>query len=145
MTKPIVLDSGPLGRISHPRAETKNKEIVNWLKDCINKGAIVCIPEIADYEVRRELLRANKPKGIERLNQLKSLLRYLPLDTETMLKAAEFWAEARNRGKPTADSKELDGDVILAAQAVRAGAVIATGNVGHLSQFVSAKKWKDIA
>ncbi len=29
-----------------------------------------------------------------------------------MLKAAEFWAEARRAGKPTADPKALDGDVM---------------------------------
>jgi len=32
----------------------------------------VKIPEIADYEVRRELLRADKAKGIERLNDLQT-------------------------------------------------------------------------
>jgi predicted nucleic acid-binding protein len=89
-------------------------------------------------------LRAKKSKGIERLNQLKSVLTYLPLDTEAMLMAAEFWAEARKLGKPTADSKALDGDVILAAQAAQANGVIATENVGHLSLFVEAASWRDI-
>lgn len=70
---------------------------------------------------------------------------YAPLTTEVMLKAAELWAEARRRGQPTADPKELDGDVILAAQALQAGAVVATDNVGHLSLFVEAKSWREIA
>jgi len=56
-----------------------------------------------------------------------------------MLRAAELWALARNRGTPTADPKELDGDVILAAQAEQVRAVVATDNVGHLSRFVQAK------
>jgi predicted nucleic acid-binding protein len=144
VTKPVVLDSGPLGRISHPRADKKSKELVDWLKRHLSEGTTICIPEIADYEVRRELLRAKKSKGIERLNQLKSVLTYLPLDTEAMLMAAEFWAEARKLGKPTADSKALDGDVILAAQAAQANGVIATENVGHLSLFVEAASWRDI-
>lgn len=42
-----------------------------------------------------------------------------------MLKAAELWAEARKQGKPTADNKALDGDVILASQA------ILVANLGH--------------
>jgi len=51
-----------------------------------------------------------------------------------------------NAGKPTADRNALDGDVILAAQAiweVNAGneVVIATTNVGHLSQFVDVREW----
>jgi predicted nucleic acid-binding protein len=107
------------------------------------------LPEIADYEVRRELLRANKLMGIQRLDELKAILTYRPLTTETMLKAAEFWAEARRRGRPTADPKALDGDVILAAQAVLVAdegneVIVATTNVEHLSQFVDAREWRVI-
>jgi predicted nucleic acid-binding protein len=66
------------------------------------------------------------------------------LDTPTMRRAAELWALARQRGTPTADPKEIDADVILAAQAERAQAVVATDNVGHLGRFVAAKHWRDL-
>jgi hypothetical protein len=46
---------------------------------------------------------------------------------------------------PTADDKELDGDVILAAQAEQAGALVAAENIGHLSRFVDAQAWRDIS
>ena len=61
-----------------------------------------------------------------------------------MLKAAELWAEARRSGMPTADPKELDCDVILAAQALGIDGIVATENIGHLSRFVAAKHWYDI-
>ena len=61
-----------------------------------------------------------------------------------MLRAAELWAEARKRGQPTADPKVLDGDVILAAQALQVGGIVVTDNIGHLSQFVDARRWSDI-
>ena len=41
----IVLDTGPLGKISHPRP---NREIANWLERVLREGSIVYIPEIAD-------------------------------------------------------------------------------------------------
>ena len=110
----IVLDSGPLGKISHPRP---NREVAGWIERLLRGGAVVYVPEIADYEVRRELIRAELHEGVRRLDRLKSVLNYLPINTEVMLKAAPLWAEARNRGTPTADPKALDGDVILAAQA----------------------------
>ncbi|NEQ67432.1 MAG: hypothetical protein F6K21_18370 [Symploca sp. SIO2D2] len=64
-----------------------------------------------------------------------------------MLKAAELWAQARNTGRPTADPKALDGDVILAAQAILVAeegneVIVATTNVGHLSQFIDAREWR---
>jgi hypothetical protein len=66
------------------------------------------MPEIADYEVRRELLRANKARGLARLDALAGLLEYLPLTMAAMRQAAGFWAQARQQGRPTADDKALD-------------------------------------
>ncbi len=107
------------------------------------------LPEIIDYEVRRELLRVNKVKSIRRLDELKSELVYLPITTEVMLKAAEMWAQVRQQGKPTADNKALDGDVILAAQAIlidseKYRSIVATSNPKHLSLFVDTRNWQDI-
>ncbi len=68
MTRSIVLDSGPLGRIAHPRP---SPEIVTWLQQLLASGAIIIIPEIADYEVRRGLLLEGLTKSIRRLNELK--------------------------------------------------------------------------
>ena len=141
MNKPIMLDSSPLGKLAHPRP---NPEIMAWFTQLLDANAIVMIPEITDYEVRRSLLLSGLSKSLTRLNQLKQVLIYRPITTDIMLKAAELWADARKRGKPTADLKELDGDVILAAQALQVDAIVATENVGHLSLFVEAKHWKDI-
>jgi predicted nucleic acid-binding protein len=110
----------------------------------LRRGSEVCVPEIADYEVRRELLRANKVQGIGRLDAVKKSLGYLPITTEIMLKAADLWAQARRSGLPTADPKALDGDVILAAQALEVEGIVATDNVGHLARFVTARTWRDI-
>lgn len=78
---------------------------------------------------------------MQRLDQLRSRLIYLPLNSEVMLKAAELWAESRSLGKPTADPKELDGDVILAAQALQIGGTVVTENPGHLALFVRIEPW----
>lgn len=50
----------------------------------------------------------------------------------------------------TADPNALDGDVILAAQAIELSEkrqqeiIIATTNVGHLSRFTIAQHWQDL-
>src|SRR5205823_2893331 len=102
---------------------------------------------IADYEVRRELLRAGLVKSIRRLDQLKATVGFLPITSDAMLKAAEFWAEARRRGRPTAHEKTLDADAILAGQAATLSdkeVVVATANSRHLARFVAADHWQAI-
>ena len=141
MSRQIVLDTGPLSAVIHPRY---NRASAEWFRSMLESGWVVIIPEIADYELRRELIRSEKDKSVARLDHLKTLLAYLPIDTKTMLQAAKFWAEARNRRHATADPKELDGDAILAAQAALTGSIVATTNVGHLSQFVEIRPWSEI-
>ena len=142
-----MLDAGPLGLITNPKLSSESEACAQWLQTHITSGSRTIIPEIADYEVRRELLRANKIKGISRLDNLAKLIEYLPITTAVMRQAAKLWAEARQQGQPTAGDKTIDGDMILVAQAITLGfpdIVIATTNVGHLSRFITAELWQNV-
>ncbi|MDQ3303880.1 MAG: nuclease [Actinomycetota bacterium] len=116
MSRTILLDAGPLGLVTHPRVE-QNREAALWLRGLLAAGVSVLVPEISDYEIRRELLRAGRTRGLSRLDSLAEDLGYLPLTTEALRLAARFWDDARNQGQPTASDESLDADVILAAQA----------------------------
>ena len=149
MSMIVLLDAGPLGLITNPRISTENERSRSWLSHLVHHGTNVVIAEIADYEVRRELLRANKIHGLARLNALKQMLQYAPITTAIMLKAAENWAAARRMGRPSAHDGSLDADMILAAQAselARDGGevVIATTNTRHLERFAAAQLWDRI-
>jgi predicted nucleic acid-binding protein len=143
MRRVILLDTGPLGMIVNPR---KFPEIKQWLQQRVGAGEEIRIPELADYELRRGLLRLKDAIGIQRLDQLAADLGYLAISTAAMRQAAQFWADARRRGAATAPDLALDGDVILAAQAatLAGGAVIATENPGDLSRYTTALHWKAI-
>lgn len=150
MTRVILLDSGPLGLVTNPTGSPEADACNEWLGSLLENDIQVLVPEIADYEIRRELLRAGKLRGIRRLDRLAVDIGYLPLTTAAMRRAAEFWATARRHGQPTADPKALDGDAILAAQAALIAhggdeVMIATMNVGHLARFVEARNWPDIS
>ena len=83
MSRIVLLDSGPLGIVINPKATSPlSQEGKVWLEYLPQKGYIVMLPEIADYEVRRELIREGKTAGIRRLDQLKSQIPYRPLTTE---------------------------------------------------------------
>ncbi|MGG6268249.1 type II toxin-antitoxin system VapC family toxin [Leptolyngbya sp. AN03gr2] len=149
MSRLILLDSGPLGMVTNPKATGIPLDCQLWLKSLLRRGEKIVIPEISDYEVRRELLRAGLLKSLRRLDNLKQTLDYIPIQTATMILAAELWAEARKTGQPTADPKALDGDVILSAQACLLGnevteVIVATTNVAHLSRFITASDWQSI-
>jgi predicted nucleic acid-binding protein len=109
------------------------------------------VAAIVYYELKRELLRAEKLLSINRLDAFVNANpgRYVPLSDPALRLAAELWAKSRQAGQPTAHSKALDIDVILAAQALSFGAppaevVIATTNPKHLAQFITAKNWFEI-
>jgi len=117
----------------------------------MNPRVRVVVPEVADYEVRRELLRVNAAAGLLRLDALSAGLMYDPITTAVMRQAATFWADVRRRGMPTAADASLDGDVILAAQAFLLSASgnlveLATANTAHLGRFrgVNVREWATI-
>lgn len=144
MIRHVVLDSTPLGLLTHRRGVRSADEAQDWLARHIQAGVRFVVPEIVDYELRRELLRLGKRNAIARLNAFNQARpdRLLPLTSAALRLAAELWARARQQA-PTADPQALDVDVILSAQALTVGFaprefVVATGNLGHLSLFVPA-------
>jgi predicted nucleic acid-binding protein len=144
----VFLDTGVLGFLTNPSNSPEPTECKRWLDEILSGGAEIRVPEIADYELRRELNRNNSAKALARLDDLGQAVGYVALSTPMMRRAAEFWANARNAGVPTAADHALDGDVILAAQAVVSAGdqdpVIATTNVKHLERFVAARLWREI-
>src|SRR5881227_4035267 len=96
---PILLDSGPLGRLAH---HARRPEDDQWLADMLAAQRVLLISEVAAFEVRRSLLLHANAHSVAHLDLLKASLIYVPITTAHMLKAAELWADARRRGKPTA-------------------------------------------
>jgi predicted nucleic acid-binding protein len=147
----LVLDTGILGQLCYLKP-AQNLLVAQWLDAILHRErelVHVFIPEIADYELRRKLLHLIRkgqasPRSLERLDNFESFLEYLPLDTAVMRHAAELWAISRRHGLPTTDPAALDGDVILAAQALSVDGVIITTNPKHLERFAPTKFWNEI-
>ena len=57
MSRIVLLDAGPLGLVTNPQRSQQSTACAQWLQGLIAGGVQVYVPEIADYEVRRELLR----------------------------------------------------------------------------------------
>jgi predicted nucleic acid-binding protein len=141
-----VLDATPLGILCHTKKSPTVSACRRWLDDLVAAGRRVILPEVADYELRRELIRIGSTISIRALDKLAMRLEYLPLSTSHMRHGAEMWAQARKAGKPTAPKEALDADVLLAAQALSLSTpvIVATENIGHLAQLVAADSWRNI-
>lgn len=117
----------------------------------MESNARFVVPEIADYELRRELLRLGTARSVRQLDLLLSnpYVVYVPISTAAMRLAAQLWADVRRAGRPTADPHALDADVILAAQTRLLAhdgrdVIVATTNVRHLARFVPTAEWGTI-
>lgn len=121
----------------------------DWMLRALDDGRTrIILPEIVDYEVRRKLLsNRDGAASVRRLDELVrpgGLLIYVPINTAAMRRAARSWSEARRGGYPTADDKALDGDVILAAQALEYVGeedhlIVATGNQSDLARYIGGR------
>lgn len=142
----VVLDCTPLSQLANPNRKPAIAAIRAWADALKANGRRIVIPEVADFEARRELIRVGAMRSLRLLDQLGATHDYLPISTLAMRRAAQLWAKARNAGLPTAHHHALDADVILVAQAASLGVpfVIATSNVAHIQRFAPAELWSNI-
>jgi predicted nucleic acid-binding protein len=71
LSRAILLDTNILGYITNPKSSsTIVKECQQWFRRLLELGEIFILPEISDYELRRELIRGNKEKALDRLDDL---------------------------------------------------------------------------
>jgi predicted nucleic acid-binding protein len=147
----VFLDTGPLGLLAKAPGGPHPDRCRRWVAGLLSAGVRVFVPEIADFEVRRKLLHLGATAGVRRLDLLGGTLDYAPITTDVMRRAAGLWADLRRAGVPTAAPGSLDGDVILAAQALLSAGpgdsvTVATDNVGHLARFpgLDARRWETV-
>ena len=71
MSRVVMLDAGVLGLLITPAGKSvEAADCARWLAACMQAGKRVLVPEITDYEVRRELIRLGKAKAISQLDAL---------------------------------------------------------------------------
>jgi predicted nucleic acid-binding protein len=134
----LLLDTGVLGQICHPR---RHQDVRSWFRRAVRDHTFL-VSELADYELRRELLRLGAVRSLAHLDELGRELPYVPVLTAVWRRAAELWAEARNKGSVSADPHALDGDAIVSAKAVEEDAEVVTTNVRHFEVLgVHAIEW----
>lgn len=145
----LLLDTNLLMRACHPKS---HPDVKAWLQGWMlraqqNVGVDIVISAIADYELRRGYLseldrKDDERKALERLDELCTLLGVQQVSARNFRDAALMWADARRKGASTAPERDVDWDVLLAAQAQEMPAVVVTRNENHLTRYgVDARDW----
>ncbi|MEA5468415.1 PIN domain-containing protein [Spirulina sp. 06S082] len=151
----VFVDSSILGMLCNPNSSPEVNECKQWLYSLLARSARVVTSDICDYEIRRSLILAltknSQINGLENLNDLTNIIEFIEITKNVLYRASEIWSQAQLQGKPTADRKALDIDLIISAhcqllQEEHPGryVIIATKNIKHLSRFAEAKNWKTI-
>jgi hypothetical protein len=78
MSQIVLLDTGPLSLITHPKASPESDQCNQWMRAQLQKGVRILVPGISDYELRRELLLNSNAKGIIKLDALRKAVGFVP-------------------------------------------------------------------
>ncbi|MCW5776140.1 MAG: PIN domain-containing protein [Phycisphaeraceae bacterium] len=155
----LLLDTNLLIRACHPKS---HPDVRAWLQAWLERagrldGVELVVSAVADYEARRGYLseidrKDDERKALERLDELCALLGVQQVSADNFLDAAKMWARARRSGKSTASERDVDWDVLIAAQAKEMAAqpgampvVVVTKNAKHLKQHgAEAQDWREL-
>jgi predicted nucleic acid-binding protein len=148
----VFLDTNVLGALVNPSPKSAEvKAMQTWALQLQTGGHLLIVPAIVDYEQRREHIRRAATPSLDALDAFYAAVpdRYLPLTESALKLAAQLWATVRQSGLPTADTKSLDCDILLAAQVLDlnlpAGSyIVATTNTQHLARVISCELWRNI-
>ena len=75
----VVLDSGPVGIGCKNPARPDASAFLRWITGLRSAGVKLCLPEIADYEVRRKLIHLNSPRKEQSCNGFDELADMKPI------------------------------------------------------------------
>lgn len=77
--------------LTHPRQTAEVAAMTDWLAGMLRSGNRVLVPAIIYYELKSELLRAEKPFSVGRLNVFsRASNRYVPLNDAALHLSAEL-------------------------------------------------------
>lgn len=97
---------------------------------------ILCSP--VHYEVKRGLLYAGAQRKAQIYEQeIRHHFRWISLEDDDLALAAQFWSDARHRGKQFSDI-----DLMIAAISVRLNAVIISADSDFDSLPVMRENWR---
>jgi predicted nucleic acid-binding protein len=141
----LMLDTNVLVRLCHP---TGHREVQEWFRSLLLRGPDapeILVSVLADYELRRTLIQRGAKASLAQLDSLAGSMTTVPITAEVVRRAADLSACLLSRLSPEARRRVSDVDILIAAQAELAGAVLVTSDRDFQAMpGVIAKDWSEI-
>jgi predicted nucleic acid-binding protein len=129
----FVLDTNVISDIAAP---TPNPNVLARL--AAHRQDTLCLFEAVDYEVRRGYLKTLATSKLRAYEQIvKPQFQWVKIMEEDWRQAAQFWADAANKGKALSDI-----DLLVAAVSKRLGGVIASADTDFDELPITRENWR---
>lgn len=128
-----VIDTNVISDIAAPMP--KPAVLANLAK---HRQDTLCLCEAVDYEIRRGYLKtgaSGKLRAYE--NQVKRQFQWMAITDDDWSQAAQFWADAANKGKAFSDV-----DLLVAAVAKRLGGLIVSADTDFDALPITREDWR---
>jgi tRNA(fMet)-specific endonuclease VapC len=119
---PAILDTDTLSEI----LKRRDRQVVQNARVYLSQYRRFEFSAITRYEVRRGYLSRKAIVRLQRFEVLCQNSLIYPIADGVLDRAAELWADGRNRGLP-----HNDADLIVASTALVYGRTLVTGNIPH--------------
>lgn len=151
----ILIDTGIVGLLTQPNSTNESTQILDWMYNSLAKSVRVLASDICDYEIRRGLIKARLDgrcsDGIEKLDQLREVIEFLPITNRALAHACVYWADAAKKSQLNAPKHDINFDLILCGtwkvlteDYPGQDIVIATKNLRDFLRFANADLWQNI-
>lgn len=106
----------------------KDQQVLATARQYLAEHQRLAFSAITAYEIIRGMRANQATRQLAEFLKVVGTSTMFPIGIPVLMRAADLWAEARNRGHP-----HDDADLIIAATALEARRVLVTGNTGHFS------------
>jgi predicted nucleic acid-binding protein len=112
--------------------------VVKNLSQAVADNHTLCLSQPVDYEIRRGLIKKRATRQLHNFqNDFIPLITWTQLTDADWLKAADLWAEMRNRGRQFSDV-----DLLLAAITLRLEGTLVSADDDFSALTVSRENWR---
>ena len=143
-----LLDTNTFSYLFRERTQRTNHPVKCKLEKALRANAQILVCPVVFYEVVRGLYRRDTRRDLQYFLLLIKQFEWCEFDRKTWDLAAKLWAQH----KPSAvkneaeddDKKNIDADVLIAAQVRDQNAILITNNTKHFKHFdITFENWQD--